>query len=452
VAEDAMSGPRVVIIGGGLAGLATALELSERWADIIVLESGSECGGLARSFQRDGRFYPLAYHHILSRDHTLLQCLKRLGILPRVRWRRIRMLYEAQSGLYNLARPWDLLRFPLPFGSKVRFAKMMLRSFAKTDWSDWRDRSGDAFIDEWADPLVRTALFDPLVRLKFNLECSDVSAAWLGTRLHFREGSAALGYIPDSNWTKLLCDGVERLATDRGVQTRVNAAVRSLKTSGNRATGVELNNGERIDADFIVSAVPAAEYVRLAPDDGTPHLGTIKYTALLSLVCGTAQRMPYEFYWLNLATGRHSAGGLFNLSALNPTLGCSGEVCLDFVTHLPGVEDERFRRPTSEIVGDYLDDFRRVFGVTLTPLWTHLSRVPVYSPVFLKDYRPCPVRSTSLCNMYFAGSHCASESIASTGTALACGITTAVALLHDADQGGWVTVRERPHSEPTSLE
>ena len=36
---------------------------------------------------------------------------------------------------------------------------------------------------------------------------SEVSGAWLGARLHYREGSAPLGYIPGANWTKVLCDG-----------------------------------------------------------------------------------------------------------------------------------------------------------------------------------------------------------------------------------------------------
>jgi hypothetical protein len=51
------------------------------------------------------------------------------------------------------------------------------------------------------DPGVRAALFEPLCRLKFDLPCEEVSGAWLGARLHFREGSAPLGYIPKTNWT-----------------------------------------------------------------------------------------------------------------------------------------------------------------------------------------------------------------------------------------------------------
>jgi len=45
-----MSRPRVVIVGGGLAGLATAWALSDFALDVVVLESRQRCGGRAGSF------------------------------------------------------------------------------------------------------------------------------------------------------------------------------------------------------------------------------------------------------------------------------------------------------------------------------------------------------------------------------------------------------------------
>ncbi|MGH2373603.1 MAG: FAD-dependent oxidoreductase [Gemmatimonadales bacterium] len=76
----------VVILGGGLSGVAAAYTLARAgYEEVTVLESGSSPGGLAGSFERDGHFYPLGYHHILHRDRTLLFFLDLIGALPSVR-------------------------------------------------------------------------------------------------------------------------------------------------------------------------------------------------------------------------------------------------------------------------------------------------------------------------------------------------------------------------------
>ena len=58
----------------------------------------------------------------------------------------------------------------------------------------------------------------------------------------------------------------------------------------------------------------------------------------------------------------------------------------------------------------------------------------MYSPVFDRGYRNPPVRSATWRNVYFAGNYRTFPSIASTGTALASGLTAGAAIL--ADHGG----------------
>ncbi|MEO5761752.1 MAG: FAD-dependent oxidoreductase, partial [Vicinamibacteria bacterium] len=47
--------PRVVVLGGGLSGVAVAYALARTEAfDVTVVERGPALGGLAGSFERDG--------------------------------------------------------------------------------------------------------------------------------------------------------------------------------------------------------------------------------------------------------------------------------------------------------------------------------------------------------------------------------------------------------------
>jgi protoporphyrinogen oxidase len=244
-------------LGGGLAGIATAFTLARSgWKDISVIEAGDTLGGLAGSFEQDGHIYPLGYHHILHRDRTLLYFLEQIGVLDRVEWRKIQMYFHLNNQLFDLAAPLDFLRFPMSFLAKIRFAHLMARSALTKDWSAWHDRNAAELVDAWAGPEVRRALFEPLCRLKFDRPCEEVSAAWLGARLHYREGSAALGYVPNSNWTSLLCEGLTRLLADAGVTVHLNTAVTKLHSTGDRISEVELSDGQRVGADVVLSAIP----------------------------------------------------------------------------------------------------------------------------------------------------------------------------------------------------
>jgi protoporphyrinogen oxidase len=427
-----MTTPAVVVLGGGLSGVAAAYTLARAGvSDITVIERGATLGGLAGSFEREGQFYPLGYHHILHRDRTLLFFLDLIGALPAVRWRRVQMLFHLGGRAYDLGSPGGFLSFPMSLRDKAGFVRLMLKAFNKRDWSDWQDRSAADLVDTYAGAGTRTALFERLTRLKFELPCAEVSGAWLGARLHFREGSAPLGYIPDANWTKVLCDGVTRLLADQGVKVRLNTAVSRLVTGGGRVREAELSTGERIGGDLFVSSVPTEVYLRLLAGDRTPELERIRYSALISVVCATRQPVDDRAYWINLASLDRTACGIFLLSSLNPSIGRPGDRCVNFVTHLLGRDRPLFHASDEELLSRYRDDFRAVFGFDLEPFWTHVARVPMYSPVFGRSFRNPPIRSASWENVYFTGNYRTFPSIVSTGTALGSGLETGGAVLAD---------------------
>ncbi len=424
-----MASPAVVVLGGGLSGVAAAYTLAASGiTDVTVVERGPTLGGLAGSFEREGHFYPLGYHHILHRDRVLLYFLELIGALPAVRWRRIRMLFHMGDRAYDLGSAGGFLSFPMTLRDKAGFVRLMLKAFNKRDWSDWQDRSAADLVDTYAGSGTREALFERLTRLKFELPCEEVSGAWLGARLHFREGSAPLGYIPDANWTKVLCDGVTRLLAEQGVKVRLNATVSRLVTHEGRVREVELSTGERIGGDRFVSTMPTEVYLRLLGDH-TPELERIKYSALISVICATRQAVDSTAYWINLASLDRTACGIFLLTSLNPSIGRPGDSCVNFVTHLRGRDRPLFQVPDDELLSRYREDFRAVFGYDLEPFWTHVARVPMYSPVFGRSYRNPPIRSTSWNNVYFAGNYRTFPSIVSTGTALGSGVVAASALL-----------------------
>jgi hypothetical protein len=78
---------------------------------------------------------------------------------------------------------------------------------------------------------------------------------------------------------------------------------------------------------------------------------------------------------------------------------------VNFVTHLESRDRALFRAPDEQLLQRYRNDFRDVFGFELDPFWTHVARVPLYSPIFYRSYRNPPIRSQIWRNLYFAGNY-----------------------------------------------
>jgi len=419
-----------VILGGGMAGMASAHALASEGWETTVVEAGPVLGGLAGSFQRNGHSFPLGYHHILGRDRTLLRFLDLIGALEHVRWRRIRMLFRVNGRNYDLKHPADFLSFPMRSADKARFAGLMLRAFRKENWDDWHHRSAEALLDEWASPGVRETLFEPLTRIKFDLPCSQVSAAWLGARLNHREGSAPLGYIPGRNWTEVLCTGLAQRLSHLGVRVLTGTKVVRIVESKGAVREVETQSGNRIGGDVFISTFPTEILGQLLPAEDSFGFRDIAYTALTSVICAVPEILEPDFYWMNLFSTEHAASGLFLLNSLNPTLGTLGETYVNFVTHTRSRSLPFFaQRSEEEVVDAYRADFHKVFGKELNASWIQVNRVPMYSPVFVRDYKNPPVRSTSFGNLYFAGNFRTYPSVVSTGTALQSGLEAAETIL-----------------------
>ena len=102
--------PTVAIVGGGLAGLAAAIECADRGADVTLYEARSRLGGATISFDRNGLERDNGQHVALRCCTAYLGFLRRLGVeglLPLQRRMHVPVLRE---GL----RPASLSRQALP--------------------------------------------------------------------------------------------------------------------------------------------------------------------------------------------------------------------------------------------------------------------------------------------------------------------------------------------------
>jgi squalene-associated FAD-dependent desaturase len=99
---------RVIVIGGGLAGTAAALKLTDAGASVVLLERRPQLGGLVSSFERDGL-------HLDNGQHVFLRCCTEyVGLL-----RRLGCAHQA--GLQDRLSVPVLVSYP---GSSSHWAKL----------------------------------------------------------------------------------------------------------------------------------------------------------------------------------------------------------------------------------------------------------------------------------------------------------------------------------------
>lgn len=102
---------KTIIVGGGWAGLAAAVELSRNNVEVIVLESARQLGGRARSGKFDDHHIDNGQHIMLGAYTAILNILETIGIPEEKVFRRLPLYMEMMK---SHDQPLRLKTPPLP--------------------------------------------------------------------------------------------------------------------------------------------------------------------------------------------------------------------------------------------------------------------------------------------------------------------------------------------------
>ena len=331
-----MSAPgKIVVIGGGLAGITAAIALGETGADVTLAEARPRLGGATTSFSRGGLMVDNGQHVFLRCCVAYRGLLARLGMTGAVSLQdRFDVTVLAPGGRARLRR--TALPGPLHMGQalmgygflsraqRLRVARAALAMAALNPAKPELDRQrlGDWLAAHGQDERTRRLLWDLFTVSALNVDGDDanlsLAATVVKTALLGARDAADIG-VPSVPLGVLHGQAAGALLARLGAQVRLNAKVAAIEVlpggpgprfrvrlAGRRggdgppvggtapdgnpldgATpddaarhGAELDGaalddvGEVIDADGVVLAVPPAVAARLAPA-GTVSPGTV---------------------------------------------------------------------------------------------------------------------------------------------------------------------------------
>lgn len=276
-----MSRPTVIVVGGGLAGLAAALRAADGGAAVTLLEHLPRLGGATWSATRDGLTYDNGQHvfmrccteyrafldRIGSNDKVTLQARMDVPVLSTngrsAHLRRVALpaplhLSPALATYAHLG-PLDRLR-------AVR-AALALRRLDLNDTTLDDQSFADWLTDRGASSAAIDALWDLVCLPTVNLHAADASLL-LATKV-FRTGLLDTADGADIGWAKvplqeLHGDAAARALAATGVTVRLSARVQAIR--GDR-TGITVKLAdESLTADAAIVAVPHDVVGRMLPE------------------------------------------------------------------------------------------------------------------------------------------------------------------------------------------
>jgi len=305
-------------------GLAVAHRLASAGHQVTLLEADNRLGGMTAAFDFDGLALERYYHFICKTDQPLFETLEQFGLTDKLRWKATEMGFYYQGVWYDWGRPDALLKFPhLSLVDKIRFALHVLSTKRVNDWRELDRLQATAWIRKWLGERGYRVLWDKLFELKFFERQSQVSAAWIGTRIKrvalSRQSlwQEQMGYLEGGS--QVLLDAYQNRLQQAGARIHLSTPVRRVVCENGRVSGVETGAGF-IAAERVVSTVPLKYVTRMVPDLSLAERQRIDAIENIGVACVLLKlrRPATRYFWMNVNDERVQVPGFIEFSNLNP--------------------------------------------------------------------------------------------------------------------------------------
>ncbi len=280
---------RVVVVGGGLAGLTAAVGVATAGVRVVLLEASSELGGRARSFvdETTGDRLPIGPHIMMTDYVNLLRLLDVVGGGDVV-WQ-----HDEFISLVTGRRTAHLRQAPVP--APFQYVPSLLRD-PNTRLIDWVSNTAITLfalsLDE-ADLVVldRTSAADLLRRFGVTRRYREqfwsfTSTAILNTPLERCSAGALLRFyrrmvghrsylvgFPTDGLGAMFTEPSRRYIELAGGSVHTDEKVTAVCVDDGRVVAIETAAGRRLAADAVILAVPpAGGSPDTAQTDGVPEV------------------------------------------------------------------------------------------------------------------------------------------------------------------------------------
>jgi zeta-carotene desaturase len=285
--HDMTKRPRVLVVGGGVAGMAAACSLADA-CEVTLLEKRPFLGGRVYSV-RDARMdceVDNAQHVFLGCFERLRGFLEKLGLQAHLQETFRLRLFTPQGQVVFRAAPLRaplhlapaLFRLkPLSWPERLALARSMdrirrmgedeVRGFEGKNFGEWLRSAGQS-------PAAVTYFWDffALAALNAHVDRADAADAFFVFRKGLLESRkfSAVGYLLRGQ--EAVGRAARAYVESRGGRVLTERGAAALQLERSRVAAVQDDTGERHTADVYILALPPAELYALTP----PSLRSLK--------------------------------------------------------------------------------------------------------------------------------------------------------------------------------
>ena len=446
---------RIVVVGGGIAGLSAAYTLQKDGFDVQVLEREGTPGGRMRS-ERHGEFVvDRGAQFVASSYRNMRALVDELGLAPKVRRLRTgrgavlrdgRFVSSDYAGLRAIWKAKDLrlgskLRLPLILYDLRRNRRLLdfyaIEKAAPIDDASAYDWALRRFGREVLDYIIEPPFASTFTVLPEHLSRAFVLATvqymFSGFRLHAFEGGNGLL--------------TQTLASKLRVRTGVEAARVAQTADGATVT---LADGSTVDADAAIVATPGSRVARLCDTltaEERRFFEGVRYAAsiIVFVMTATAEADPGVY---GVGISRREGVRLYGLAMENPKDGAvpPGKTMFNCVFS-EEYAAELMGRPDGAIVEALHGELRKLPLRGLDRIEGHAVHrwpelVPQFYPGYIRSLAAFQRRRERSDRLFFAGDYLVAPY---TEGALTSGLRAAAAVRarFAPDGGGVAMVTER---------
>jgi zeta-carotene desaturase len=280
-----MSSKNVIVIGGGLAGLAAGVALAESGWQVKLFEQRPYLGGRATSYVLpSGEHVDNCQHVTLGCCTNLNDFCRRVGSADKVKFfdRLFFLDPQGRSGAMQagiLPAPFHMTGSfatfaPLSLADKLSIARAMMRilftagkpkevatpeGMSMLDWLESQKQTPGAIERFWRVVLV-SALDEELDRTDARFGIDVFWKAFLSNRTGYRMGVPA---VPLAE----LYDGCRVAIAQKGGEVTLRSPARGIRLENGGIAAVQFDNGKEESADAYVFALPHTALANVLPPE-----------------------------------------------------------------------------------------------------------------------------------------------------------------------------------------
>ena len=265
--------PRVLVAGGGLAGIAAAVRLAQNHVPVTLVETRKRLGGRATSFAdpQTGRTLDNCQHVLMGCCTNLLDLYGHLGVRDRIEWHR-RFFFASPDGTLDTLEADDLpapmhmtqsiLRFKgLTWGEKIAIARGMfaimrtgvqgrvaLRNVSFAQWLA-REHQPEGAIKKFWEVTIVSALNESLENASAAYAMQVFQEGFLANEEAYMMGLSSVPLVE-------LYDRAEQTIQAAGGSVMLGTSIEQIVFDGERVTGLLIDGDRTLSGDAVIAALP----------------------------------------------------------------------------------------------------------------------------------------------------------------------------------------------------